>query len=106
MNTETRTSKAPTGADEDFATLLEKSFLGRSENIQEGEIVSGKVIQITHDSVIIDFGYKSEGQIPLDEFMGPGNTVNVKIGDTVEAYLENAECEDGLATLSKEKADA
>ncbi len=106
MDTETRTTKPPSGAEEDFATLLEKSFAGHSEVIQEGEIVSGKVIQITHDSVIIDFGFKSEGQIPLHEFMGPGNQVNVQVDDVIEAYLENAECEDGLAILSKEKADA
>jgi len=106
MNTDTPTPKAPLGAEEDFATLLEKSYIGRTENIQEGEIVSGQVIQITHDSVIIDFGFKSEGQIPLNEFTGPGHQINVQIGDTIEAYLENAECEDGLAILSKEKADA
>ncbi len=105
VNTETETKKPPTG-EEDFATLLEKSYAGKSELIMEGEIVKGKVIDITHDSVIVDFGFKSEGTVPLSEFAGPGNEVGIKVGDEVEVYLESAECEDGLAVLSKEKADA
>ncbi len=105
MNTETRISK-PLGGEDDFATLLEKSFLGRSPIIQEGEIVRGKVIQITHDSVIVDFGYKSEGQVPLSEFTDHTGEVQIHVEDEVDVYLENIECEDGLAVLSKEKADA
>jgi small subunit ribosomal protein S1 len=106
MNTEPRTKTTPAGGEEDFATLLEQSYVGKSELIAEGEIVKGKVIDITHDAVIVDFGFKSEGSVPLHEFAGPGDTINIKVGDEVEVYLENAECEDGLAVLSKEKADA
>ncbi|HEX5035863.1 MAG TPA: S1 RNA-binding domain-containing protein, partial [bacterium] len=68
MNTEPRSKTTPAGGEEDFATLLEKSYIGKSELIAEGEIVKGKVIDITHDSVIVDFGFKSEGQVPLHEF--------------------------------------
>ena len=107
MITEFHTHKEVPAGEEDFAALLEKSFLGQGETvIQEGEIVKGKVIDVTHDMVILDFAYKSEGQIPLHEFSGPGGEVSIKVGDVVEAYLENAECENGLAILSKEKADA
>lgn len=106
MVTNTQTLKDVPAGDDDFATLLEQSFLGKSDTIQEGEIVKGKVIDISHDAVIVDFGFKSEGQIPVHEFEGPGGELSVKVGDEVEAYLENAECENGLAILSKEKADA
>ncbi len=92
--------------DEDFATLFEKSQMGPGELAQEGDIVSGKVVAITHDSVIVDFGHKSEGQVPLHEFQGASHEVAVKVGDSVDVYLENIDCEEGLAILSKEKADA
>jgi len=104
MNTEPRT-KSPAGA-EDFAALLEQSFIGKSDQIAEGEIVKGKVIAITHDAVIVDFGFKSEGSVPLTEFEGAGGVITVQVGDEVEVYLESADCEEGLAVLSKEKADA
>lgn len=91
--------------DEDFAALFELSCQGHTQ-VQEGEIVKGKVISITHDAVIVDFNFKSEGQIPLSDFHSFGGELQIKVGDEVEAYLENAECENGLAILSKEKADA
>lgn len=94
------------GGDDDFATLLEKSYIGKSELIAEGEIVKGTIIDITHDSVVVDFGFKSEGIVPLNEFEGAGGAITVKVGDEVEVYLESSDCEDGLAVLSKEKADA
>lgn len=92
--------------DEDFAALFEKSQEGHQALAREGEIVTGTIIAITKDSVMVDFGHKSEGLVPASEFSGPGGELTVKIGDTVEVYLENMELEDGLAVLSKEKADA
>lgn len=95
------------GGEEDFATLFEQQQSQATGNIaREGDIVSGKVVAINHDTVIVDFGHKSEGQVSLDEFKGPHGEANVKVGDQVEVYLENMEMEDGLAVLSKEKADA
>jgi small subunit ribosomal protein S1 len=92
--------------DEDFATLFEQSRQVQGTIAGEGEIVTGKVIDITRDMVIVDFGHKSEGQVPIDELTAPNGELTVKIGDTIDVYLENIECEDGLAVLSKEKADA
>jgi len=93
--------------EEDFAALLEKSYAARGGAvIQDGEIVKGRVIDITRDMVLIDFSYKSEGQCPLREFQGPGGEPTIKLGDEVEVYIESIECEEGLAVLSKEKADA
>ena len=91
---------------EDFASLFEKSLLSQGQPAEEGEIVNGRIIDIAHDFAIIDFGHKSEGQVPMSEFTAPDGKVTVKIGDEVSVYLETLENKDGLAILSKEKADS
>lgn len=73
--------------------------------IVEGEIVRGTVLEIRNDMVLIDIGYKSEGTIPLKEFQAPSGEVTIKVGDTVEVYLEQKEDSDGLIVLSREKAE-
>ena len=72
------------------------------QDIQEGEIVSGKVIQVTESDVMIDVGFKSEGVIPIVEF---GEPLNVKVGDEVDVFLESMENQEGQLVLSKQKAD-
>ena len=72
------------------------------QDIREGEIVSGKVIQVTESDVMIDVGFKSEGVIPLVEF---GEPLNVKVGDEVDVFLESMENQEGQLVLSKQKAD-
>jgi len=73
--------------------------------IVEGEIVRGTVLEIRNDTVLIDIGYKSEGTIPLKEFQGPSGENTIKVGDTVDVYLEQKEDSDGLIVLSREKAE-
>lgn len=68
--------------------------------LEEGQIVKGKIIDITRTEVIIDIGYKSEGIIPLHEFQ---SSKDLKIGDEIEVLLELKENEDGMVVLSKEK---
>jgi small subunit ribosomal protein S1 len=89
--------------EDSFAALFEESL--KNEEIKEGEIVHGTVIQVTKDYVVVDIGYKSEGQVPLSEFIGPDGQVQVKPGDRIEVLLESRENENGLCVLSKEKAD-
>ena len=89
--------------DEDFGKMLEE-FL-QSDAIREGEIYSGKVLEIGKDFVTVDIGYKSEGQIPLDEFRGADGALGVQVGDRIDVYLERRENDNGLVELSKEKAD-
>src|SRR5215813_13344529 len=89
--------------DENFAALFEESL--KREDVKEGDIVKGKVIQVAKDYVVVDIGYKSEGQIPISEFVATDGQVNVKEGDQVEVLLESREDEFGLCVLSKEKAD-
>jgi small subunit ribosomal protein S1 len=89
--------------EESFAALFAESI--KKEDIKEGEIVHGRVIQVTKDYVVVDIGYKSEGQVALAEFLDAGGNVTVKEGDPVDVYLESRENDNGLCVLSKEKAD-
>lgn len=74
-------------------------------DIVEGEIVKGTVLEIRNDIVLIDIGYKSEGTIPLREFQTPSGEITIKVGDTIDVYLEQKEDSDGLIVLSREKAE-
>ncbi|MCC6998850.1 MAG: S1 RNA-binding domain-containing protein, partial [Deltaproteobacteria bacterium] len=91
------------GLENDFAAMFEESL--KREDVKEGDIVRGHVIQVAKDYVVVDIGYKSEGQIPIDEFTGTDGAVSVKAGDEVEVLLESRENDNGLVILSKEKAD-
>jgi small subunit ribosomal protein S1 len=95
--------EGPTAGSESFAALFEESLKG--EEVKEGDIVRGTVIAVAKDFAIIDIGYKSEGQVPLDEFRGADGNVTVKAGDEVDVLLEDRENEAGMIVLSKEKAD-
>ena len=87
-----------------FAALFEASVAGEAFG-KEGEIVKGTVVSVQRDNVIIDIGGKSEGMIALSEFSGTGGEISVKAGDVIDVYIESRENDDGLVTLSKEKAD-
>ncbi|AKF06607.1 30S ribosomal protein S1 [Sandaracinus amylolyticus] len=87
-----------------FAALFEAS-VAKADSLKEGEIVSGTVIAIGKDNVVVDIGYKSEGVIPISEFVGPSGAAEVKPGDAVDVFVESKETDDGLVLLSKEKAD-
>lgn len=86
---------------EDFKTLYEDSL----KTIEEGQILRGTVLEITPDHVTVDVGYKSEGQIPMQEFLKRNRKVDVKVGDRIDVLIEKKDSEEGLLILSKEKAD-
>ena len=96
-------------SDEDFASMLEESFKGKGATkggeLKENEIVKGTVVQVTKDYAVVDIGYKSEGQVPIQEFGLAEGKPNVKVGDAVEVLLESRENDTGMVVLSKEKAD-
>ena len=71
-------------------------------HLEEGQIVKGKIIDITRTEVIVDIGYKSEGIIPLHEFQ-PAE--GLKVGAEVEVLLESKENDEGMVVLSKEKVE-
>ncbi len=89
--------------EDDFAAMFEESI--QKDEIKEGEIVRGTVIQIAKDFAIVDIGYKSEGQISLDEFRQADGTIAVQAGDQIDVLLEDRENDNGMCVLSKEKAD-
>ena len=86
----------------DFETLLAESYLDHPAT--EGSVVKGKVVSIENDFAIIDVGLKTEGKIAVKEFAQPGKTSELKVGDTVEVYLERIENAMGEAVLSRDKA--
>lgn len=90
---------------ESFEALLAEFEQAQTSVVREGEIVSGKVVDFVGDFVVVDIGYKSEGQVPKDEFKGPDGELTVKVGDTVDVYVEATENENGLCVLSKKEAD-
>ncbi|MCB9564888.1 MAG: 30S ribosomal protein S1 [Kofleriaceae bacterium] len=91
------------GGEEDFAALFAESL--QKEEAKEGEILRGTVIAVGKDYAIVDIGYKSEGQVPLEEFRGADGSIEVKPGDQVDVLLESRENDAGMVVLSKEKAD-
>src|SRR5690606_1075732 len=101
------TTTTPSAADS-FAAMFEASASAdaqKKETGGEGEIVSGVVIQLARDSVVVDIGGKSEGLINKDEFLDEKGEFHVKVGDIVDVFIESRESDDGLISLSKEKAD-
>ncbi|MBQ9394012.1 MAG: 30S ribosomal protein S1 [Proteobacteria bacterium] len=89
---------------ESFEALLAE-YEQDQTSVREGEIVSGKVVDFVGDFVVVDIGYKSEGQVAKSEFVAPDGSFNVKIGDTIDVYVEATENENGLCVLSKKEAD-
>src|SRR5665647_1965103 len=96
------TAAAQNPTREDFATMLDESF--NTGNLQEGSVIKGTVVGIEKDMAVIDVGLKTEGRVALREFAGPGRQADLKIGDTVEVYLERVENALGEAVLSRDKA--
>ena len=86
---------------DDFAALLEASF--HDHDVAEGAVVRGTVVAIEKDMAVIDAGLKVEGRVALKEFGGK-NGPELKVGDTVEVYVERIENALGEAVLSRDKA--
>jgi small subunit ribosomal protein S1 len=99
-----KTMEQSAGTADSFASLFEAS-ISAGDFGKEGEIVKGTVVAVQRDNVVIDIGGKSEGIIALQEFADAQGQTTVKPGDEVDVYIESRENDDGLVTLSKEKAD-
>ncbi len=81
-----------------LASLYDNSF----RDIKEGEIISGKIVGISDDNIVIDVGFKSDGSIPRNEFNA---TEEIKVGAEVDIVIESVEDEEGNLVLSKKRAD-
>jgi small subunit ribosomal protein S1 len=89
------------GGTNDFESLMEQSLRAP----RPGDVLTGTVLLITRDNVIIDINYKCEGQVPLAEFLDHEGNLAVKEGDEVDVYFEGTETENGTVMLSHAKAE-
>ncbi len=89
--------------DEDFAAMFEESIKGK--DVKVGGLVSGTVVMVSDNDVVIDIGYKSEGHIPINQFRDANGECTVAAGDEVDVFLERYEDEHGNIQLSRTKAE-
>ncbi len=87
---------------ENFAEMFEQSI--SKMNMRVGEIITGEVVDINRDVVIVNAGLKSEGVIPVEQFYNENGELDVQVGDTVEVALDSFEDGYGESRLSREKA--
>lgn len=100
QNEENRKPETASGGD-DFETLFEESM----RSVKPGGVVRGRVVGITPTHVMIDVGYKTEGQIPIGEFLDRQGKVQVQEGDDVDVFFASSEGENGGIVLSRERAE-
>ena len=107
METENRESRGLAGGQREVDNGPEESmedwFKRGVGDIEEGEVVRGRVVEVRDSEVLVDIGYKSEGTIAIEEFRHAGTLP--KVGEEIEVYLESKEDSEGLIVLSKDKAD-
>ncbi len=100
MNQQPRVA-APDGGSDDFRRLFEESLRA----VKPGEVVRGRVVGVGRDQVTVDIGYKSEGQIPIQEFTTREGELTVKEGDEIDVFFDADEGEHGGILLSRSKAE-
>ena len=107
METENREAQGLAGGQKEVDNGPEESmedwFKRGVGDIEEGEVVRGRVVEVRDSEVLVDIGYKSEGTIAIEEFRHAGTLP--KVGEEIEVYLESKEDSEGLIVLSKDKAD-
>ncbi len=101
--TATTVAETPTSGEEDFGSILEK-FEQEQTIFHNGDLVEGKVVGVSERGVLIDFGYKSEGIAPIEDFTSPEGETTVTKGDAVEVTVKNISTGDAPPVLSR--ADA
>ena len=99
LSDKTEGQKTPS-AGENIQTQLQEEYLKNLEQLEEGQMVEGHVVQVTQDQVFINIGYKSEGKIPIEEF-----AEKPVEGDKVSVILVSKENKRGEVIVSKQKAD-
>ncbi len=111
LETEASTEESLTNLDndskqeEDSAEInIEEMYEQSLRQIQEGELITGEIIKIDEEYVLVDIGYKSEGIIPIREFKDADGKLTAKAGDKVDVVLERKENDEGVVTLSMERA--
>lgn len=95
-------SGASEGGANEFEALFEESL----RTVKPGGVVKGRVVGVTSTHVLIDVGYKSEGQIPIHEFMDRQGNLQAKVGDDVDVYFDASEADNGSIVLSRQRAES
>jgi|GEM_PF-14754 len=86
--------------DIDFGAILEQ-FEQEQTVFHQGELVEGKIVGVTDRGVLVDFGYKSEGFVPVEEFTGPGGEMTAVVGADVEVIIRSIHSGDSAPQLSR-----
>lgn len=84
---------------------FEKMLHERYDATKPGELVKGVITMVGRDFVLVDIGYKSEGQVPINQFADLDGKINIHVGDEVEVLLVSPESETGEVVLSKDRAE-
>ena len=95
--------EAQNSGDIDFGAILEQ-FEQEQTIFHPGELVEGTVVGVSDRGILIDFGYKSEGIAPVEEFTGEDGNLTVSVGDSVEVVLRSMHSGDGPPQLSRHDA--
>ena len=90
-------------SNDEYSKLLDQQFETKT-NISANKIISGTILKINDQHVTVDIGYKSEGQIPREEFLNTGSSDDLKTGQTIEVFVEKLEDREGNVKVSHEKA--
>jgi small subunit ribosomal protein S1 len=86
----------------EFESLFKESI--QQQHFAAGDIVKGTVVQLTADDVMVDIGYKSEGRVPLAEFLDENGQSTVQIGDEISVLFAGRHSQKGYAILSRRRA--
>lgn len=89
----------------DFGAILEQ-FEQEHVSYHSGQLVNGKVVGVSDRGVLIDFGYKSEGVVPIEEFTSDEGEVTIKEGEDVDVVIRNMGAGDAPPTLSRDDAQS
>ena len=93
-------SEAGASKRQSFESQLQEQYITRLDQVEEGQLIAGHVIEVGPETVFVDVGLKSEGRIPLDEFDQPPH-----VNDEVDVVLLRKEGRHGEVVVSKRKAD-
>ncbi|MCP4902773.1 MAG: 30S ribosomal protein S1, partial [bacterium] len=84
---------------------MEQLMEGSLQSLREGEVVTGTVVAITNDEVMVDIGFKCEGTVPLSEFTdSESGEIEVTLNDEVEVFVERLDESEGTLRLSRDRA--
>jgi small subunit ribosomal protein S1 len=90
--------------DLNFEAALEDYLNSDYSELTDGHIVSGEVVKVGSDTILVDVNYKSEGQIPAAEFKDSEGNLTIEVGDKVDVVVVRRDDVEGTITLSRERA--